>query len=75
MKLRKCEINTSFSDVESEKHRLIKMISDCSNKYGDKLVEFLNLYHLYGLSTATVPQLREYVLTHLQRQQTPERIF
>ena len=46
---------------------LIDLISNCSNKYGDKLAEFLGMYHLCGLREATEEQLSEYIkYAHLQ---------
>ena len=40
---------------------LIDLISNNSSKYGDKLIEFLGMYHLYGLREATKEQLNEYI--------------
>ncbi len=46
---------------------LINLISKCSSKYGDKLTEFLGMYHLCGLREATKEQLNEYIkYAHLQ---------
>ena len=50
---------------EAEKSKLIQYISDRSDRYGDKLLEFMDLYHLHNLQSATVAQLREYINTHL----------
>ena len=65
MKYKNCIIGTEFEKNAVEKQNLIRFISDHSDKYGDKLIEFMDLFHLRALSTATVPQLREYIMTHL----------
>jgi len=43
------------------KSRLISIISNASNKYGDKLVDFMDNYNLYNLQSATEEQLQEYI--------------
>lgn len=43
------------------KSRLISIISNASNKYGDKLVDFMDKYNLYNLQSATEEQLQEYI--------------
>lgn len=43
------------------KDELIMYLSERSDRYGDKLVEFMDNYHLISLQEATVEQLREYV--------------
>lgn len=73
MKHQKCIIGTEFEKNAAEKEKLIRFISDHSNKHGDKLVEFMDLYHLYALNTASVAQLQEYIATHLTQQQNSEK--
>ena len=47
------------------KDELIMVISNQSDKYGDKLVDFLHTYKLVGLKDATVEQLQEYISMRL----------
>ncbi len=61
MKLTTCVIENS-----REKDRLIETISRASDRYGDKLVDFMDQYHLINLQSATVEQLKTYIKTHLQ---------
>ncbi|MBS7401076.1 MAG: hypothetical protein KIG16_01015 [Eubacteriales bacterium] len=51
---------------ETEKSKLIQYISDRSDRYGDKLLEFMDLYGLYNLQSATVSQLYDYIASHMQ---------
>ena len=67
MKLTTCAIKQGLN-----KDGLIELISRNSNRYGDKLVEFMDLYHLHNLQSATEDQLREYIQTHLTQCQTGE---
>lgn len=55
----------------SEKSALIQRISAASDRYGDKLVDFMNRYGLYCLAEATVEQLREYVALHSEEWRKP----
>lgn len=43
------------------KSRLVSIISKASNKYGDKLVDFMDKYNLYNLQSASEEQLQEYI--------------
>ena len=54
---------------EAEKSKLIQYISDRSDRYGDKLLEFMDLYGLYNLQSATVSQLYDYIASHMQFEQ------
>lgn len=70
MKLKKCDagdIHVKNNDkvVESEESKLIRYISDRSDRYGDKLLEFMDSYQLINLQSATVAQLRDYISKHL----------
>ena len=42
---------------------LIGIISRASSRYGDKLLDFMDRYHLHGLIEATEEQAREYIET------------
>lgn len=44
---------------------LIQIISDASDRYGDKLLAFLDKYHLAGLKDATEEQLETFILDDL----------
>ena len=59
--------------IDQEKNRLIELISRQSDFYGNKLVDFMDTYHLNNLQSATVAQLQEYVAIHCRQQLTPER--
>lgn len=61
MKLKTCVIENN-----REKDRLIETISRASDRYGNKLIDFMSQYHLINLQSATVEQLKEYIKTHLQ---------
>ena len=61
MKLTTCVVGNN-----REKDRLIETISRASDPYGDKLVDFMDQYHLINLQSATVEQLKAYIKTHLQ---------
>ena len=43
------------------KDELITYLSERSDRYGDKLVKFMDTYGLINLQQATVKQLREYI--------------
>ena len=58
IKLRRCVLNKT-------KDELIKIIASNSDRYNDKLIEFLDRYKLRGLQDATVEQLSEYITTQL----------
>lgn len=62
MKLTTCVFVQDLS-----KDKLIELISRNSDRYGDKLLEFMDLYHLNNLQSASENQLREYVQTHLTK--------
>lgn len=57
-KLKTCVLNCTKDD-------LIKVISSQSSRYGDKLVEFMDLYGLENLQDANMAQLKEYVSEYL----------
>lgn len=63
------------TSIINEKDRLIKIISENSSKYGDKLVEFMNRNRIYGLRDATVSQLQYFVTKCLVKQQNVEKLF
>lgn len=63
------------TSVISEKDRLIKIISENSSKYGDKLIQFMELNHLNGLRYATVSQLQYFVAKCALEKQIEEKIF
>ena len=41
---------------------LITKISKASDRYGDKLLQFVDRYDLMGLCEATVEQLQEFII-------------
>ncbi|MCQ2381704.1 MAG: hypothetical protein MJ054_00160 [Clostridia bacterium] len=52
------------------KSKLIGIISkQSSTVYGDKLIEFMDIYHLNNLRSATVEQLQEYINTYLKQEE------
>lgn len=53
-KLKICLINKTKSD-------LIDIISSKSDRYGDKLIDFLNKNNLTCLQEATIEQLQNYI--------------
>ena len=53
--------------IGKNKDFLIQIISDASDKYGDKLLAFLDKYHLIGLKDATEEQLEAFILDDLPR--------
>lgn len=61
-KLRTCVLGKSKDD-------LIKAISSQSDKYNDRLIEFMNIYEIGGLKEATVEQLGEYISMNLCKQE------
>lgn len=80
MKLKKFDagnIHVKNNDkvVESEKSKLIRYISDRSNRYGDKLIEFMDTYNLMKLQDATEAQLYDFIATHFQPNQKPKEII
>ncbi|WP_279204891.1 hypothetical protein [Intestinimonas butyriciproducens] len=48
--------------MRDEIDRLIGIISARSNKYGDKLLKFMERYGLIGLAGAEPWQLREFII-------------
>ena len=50
--------------IKNEKSKLIQSLSEQSDVRGDKLIDFMNQYHLFNLKDATVEQLREYCQEH-----------
>ena len=85
MKLTTCVIgknqNKVVDPVRAQKNDMIDFISRHSSRYGDKLVDFMESYNLINLEEATVPQLQEYIATHLYNVQnqtqtsTPDRML
>lgn len=59
-KLKTCVINKN-------KDFLIQVISDASDRYGNKLIEFMDMYHLINLQEATVDQLQTYIIDHMNQ--------
>ena len=51
-------------DEEAEKSKMIKFLYACSTAYNDKLLDFMDEYHLDNLCCATFAQLKEYVAKH-----------
>ena len=51
---------------------LIKIIASKSDRYGDKLIAFMDKYSLSNLQQATIPQLKEFIQT-LEQQTLAER--
>lgn len=49
--------------MQTENDSLIQIISQASDRYGDRLLDFLERYHLPGLMFATTEQLQEYIST------------
>lgn len=64
-KLKTCVINKN-------KDFLISVISDASDRYGNKLIEFMDMYHLINLQEATVDQLQTYIIDHMNRPKAME---
>ena len=73
MKL-KTNINNqqTIKSIMDEKTQLIQTISQNTNRYGNKLLEFMEKYQLTGLRDATITQLREFV-TFIENQQKKEK--
>ena len=61
-KKKHCTITTNKT-----KDFLIQTISELSDKQGNKLVEFLDKYHLVGLKDATIEQLENFILDDLSK--------
>lgn len=47
--------------AKTEKDELIDVISKASDRYGNRLIEFLERYKLSGLIEANIEQLKEYI--------------
>lgn len=47
--------------TDTKKSQLIKVISTASDRYGDKLLDFMETYQLTGLNNASTMQLEEYI--------------
>lgn len=45
----------------TEKDELIRQLSSKSDRYGNKIIDFLNKNNLYGLIEATEEQLKEFI--------------
>ena len=45
----------------TSRDKLITIISRSSNRYGDKLLDFMEQYKLRGLKDAKTTQLKEYI--------------
>lgn len=58
--------------LNKTKDELIQIISNKSNRYGDKLLAFMDKYSLDNLQQATIPQLKEFIQT-LEQQTLAER--
>ena len=58
-KLKHCVINQN-------KDFLITVIHDASDRYGDKLIAFMDKYHLTNLQEATEAQLEAFILDDLK---------
>lgn len=56
--------------ISRTKGLLVDVISKKSDKYGDKLVDFMEKYNVSGLSEASVDQLHDYIMTYCYGQQT-----
>ena len=85
-KLKKCTVNKKEATKKlrnqqhkvdlQEKDNLIKIISQQSDRYGDKLIHFMDLNQINSLSEATVEQLRAYVMRYCnQVQKNDVKIF
>lgn len=73
MRLKNCLVskNQPQKDFSDEKENLIFFISRRSSRFGDRLIDFMEKYHLINLQQATVAQLRAYIAdNHLD--QIPE---
>ena len=57
------------AQINQERDELVGMISHHSDKYGDRLLEFMDTYHLASLQQATVLQLREFVYKNYLQEQ------
>lgn len=57
-KLKHCVIGKTQS-------QLIEIISSQGDRYGDKLLDFMETYKLICLKDATIEQLQEYISTRL----------
>jgi len=53
--------NIYLGVINMNKSRLVSIISKASNKYEDKLVDFMDKYNLYNLQSASGEQLQEYI--------------
>ena len=52
--------------VNKNKDFLIQVISDASDRHGDKLLAFMDKYHLVSLQEATEAQLEAFILDDLK---------
>lgn len=55
------KLTTCIITSDRTKDQLITYLSERSDRYGDKLVKFMDTYGLINLQQATVEQLREYI--------------
>lgn len=51
--------------MNETKTELIKIISAASDRYGDKLIDFMDKYDLQNLAQATADQLKKYIENYL----------
>ncbi len=56
-----------LSSAEVKKCELIGIISGQSDRFGDKLLDFMDEYHLANLQQATLGQLESFVKVHCSR--------
>lgn len=47
--------------AKTEKDEFIDVISKASDRYGNRLIEFLERYNLSGLIEANIEQFKEYI--------------
>lgn len=52
--------------ISKTKDELINIISSKSDRYGDKLIDFLDKNNLMSLQDSTVEQLQNYMSNYLQ---------
>ena len=50
---------------KSKDELIMKISRACETRHGEKLVEFMNMYHLINLQQATTKQLQEYINNHI----------
>ena len=57
---------SALKDKSKSKDELIMEISNaCETRYGDKLIEFMDMYGLTNLQSATKKQLQEYINNYI----------